>query len=1199
MHIDRNNPSFVLFPVNNNRTAWRPVGLPMIMVVPKKRDYVDFPIPNSSVFDVKILIENTPREALVAGHDHVGLRFPDSELYAKYLSSLELAETIIDLNAVNIYRNGSQINYKQAQDGDLIDYTTSSGIRSQIEFIKGADYYDLSSILIEVETLPTGTYSLLYQANYYERLVSQDPIPEFLCINPNTIAYTTSKLTILHPGDVMQEFYNHTPPPYLTNASKAFDNTVAFYRPFTDVLQDVHDEQGLLERINWVLDAPAQIIPYLSSTLGWDLPYFPKSLDQLRRAVLRRTVEFQNLKGSKRVLTDVFRLFGFEILITNLWWSSDGKRLIRPGEKLPSDYSQQEIQINQKDQIDLCLRDIKLGTNIVYSIPLLYRPQVIEGLDLFKTSQDGGDVTIDAYVVKYDTNPNSAYSKLTDLSNLIESDPENYGETANVIIDQDGFLNPSDIHDLLSGSDIVSYSQILISGSLGQSQKEVLVGVNPPLIKRSLRLVRESNNLAVTLNGYYNESDDLRLFMFATYRRVDIVVPSALAYMQSNKFDVQILTQNDREYADSTTLEFAIEFLFRLKAFHSLLNSFKTRIELSETYAVTDTCIGGGYAQRYDTDIGRQQIPPAIIPNLPNDINDCTKLDPISLGYKDTDILYRKRLLESLPEEFAAWKSLDNIESKNSQLSRLRTPLQAPNRNGCYYTYRGQDRVVGDRQEEKTLEYNPSPNANSQTQAGALTPLFNITSGVFKPVGPDLVGPSTSYGSYNREFTDYRSVFCSLDNVTDYCYKGRVDDEILHKSTISNTESFRSKPCNLSMGSGVYYTYPTDAVVAIYGTHKPYNSKTVATIYTGKSTEYNSKRFSTGIQGSYLNVTYGISSKSTDSSKLGRLYRSYDTPLGQTIHYTNRDGDFQDQRNFLALQKPELNIVKPTMHLPGCVFPKMYALENDYINAGIDARPWDHQYSQACAYPITCGGTNPSYLNCQIELGTDGNEYLVYDQQQYTIEGNGLIPDITSLGSHDITTEHAFNDSDVIHQIYSNNASTNPAVIFQQMCDYDTNCPEGLLSIGSPVFSSHNICGSGTIDYADGYACLAGYLDYPNQDLGRLGLFNEVLEGLGIDLTSVATGTIYLFRLNSGIKSTEEAYRLDCGCLLAGCDSTDTTEPTQQSTICSSSLFVNQDGELDWDTAHLSLNPVMLLNEYIGVGSIQLDGAITSMLETL
>jgi hypothetical protein len=167
------------------------------------------------------------------------------------------------------------------------------------------------------------------------------------------------------------------------------------------------------------------------------------------------------------------------------------------------------------------------------------------------------------------------------------------------------------------------------------------------------------------------------------------------------------------------------------------------------------------------------------------------------------------------------------------------------------------------------------------------------------------------------------------------------------------------------------------------------------------------------------------------------------------------------------------------------------------------------------------------------------------------------------------------------------------------MCDYDTNCPEGLLSIGSPVFSSHNICGSGTIDYADGYACLAGYLDYPNQDLGRLGLFNEVLEGLGVDLTSVATGTTYLFRLNSGIKSTEEAYRLDCGCLLAGCDSTDTIEPTQQSTICSSSLFVNQDGELDWDTAHLSLNPVMLLNESIGVSSIQLDGAITSMLETL
>lgn len=1199
MSIDRNKPSFVLFPVNNNRTAWRPVGLPMIMVVPKKRDFVGFPIPNSGVFDVKILIENTPREALVAGHDHVGLRFPDSELYAKYLSSLDLSESLIDLNAVSIYRNGELIQANNAADGDIIDYTTGTGVRSQLEFITGADYYDLSLFLIEIETLPNGLYNLIYQADYYERVVSSDEVPEFLCINPNSVQNTIHRFPIQHPGAVMQEFYRLTPPPYLTNASKAFDSTVALYRPFTDVLQDVHDEQGLLERINWVLDAPPQIIPYLSSLLGWDLPYFPKSLDQLRRAVLRRTVEFQNLKGSKRALTDVFKLFGFEILITSLWWSSDGKRLIRPGETLPDQYSGQEINIDQKDQVDLCIKDLKLATDIVFNIPLLYRPQVISSIDAFKSLQDGGDVTLDAYVVKYDTSSGSAYSILKDLSELIETEPADYGQTANVIVDSQGFLNPTSIHDMIGGSNVDSYSQILISGSLGQAKDEVSVGVNPPLILTGVSLNRESNNLSVTLNGYYDSRDDYRLFLFATYKRVDVTVPSSLAYMQSNKFDVQVITSNDKEYADSTTLEFAIEFLFRLKAFHSLLNSVKTRIELNETYQVTDLCVGGGYTQRYDTAIGRLQVPPAIIPSLPVDIDDCSKLDPTSLGYKDSDLLYRKRVLESLPDDFSAWKALDDREPIESILSRIMTPSPAPGRDSCKYTYRGQDRILDTRRELRDIEFTPSPNANSSSD-GKLSPITNVVSGVFDPTGPMISGSATSYGSFNREYTDYRDVFCSLDNVNDYCYKGRVDDEVLHQSILDNTEIFRSKPCNLSMGSGSYYTYPTYATVAIYGTSNPdLDGKTQKTVYSGKSLEYNIKHFSSGPQGQYLNASYDIPNLPLDSSKLGRLYRSYDTPFGQTIHYTNRDGDFLNQQNFLALQRPGLDIAKATMHLPGCNFPRMYALENDYSTSSIKAKPWDPRYSTSCGTPSPCGGTEPTYLNAHLELGSDGNEYLIYDNIDFSIEGNGLVADITSLGDHSLVTGHVFNDTDVIHSIYSKDASSNPAVVFEQLCDYDTSCQEGILSINDPLFNSHYQCATDLVDFADGYSCLSGFLNYDGQDLGRSGLYDQVLEDLGLDLTPPSTGTVYLFRLNSGILAQEQAYRLDCGCLVANCDSTDSTSEAELTTICSNSLFVDNDGEMDWDTSHVSLHPVLSLQESVGVSTIQCDGLISSMLETL
>lgn len=1199
MSIDRNKPSFVLFPVNNNRTAWRPVGLPMIMVVPKKRDFVGFPIPNSGVFDVKILIENTPREALVAGHDHIGLRFPDAELYAKYLSSLDLSESLIDLNAVTIYRNGESIAANEAVDGDIIDYTTTTGIRSQIEYVTGADYYDLSLFLIEVETLPNGTYNLIYQANYYERVVSSDEAPEFLCINPNSVQNSIYRFPIQHPGAVMQEFYRLTPPPYLTSASKAFDSTVALYRPFTDILQDVHDEQGLLERVNWVLDAPPQIIPYLSSLLGWDLPYFPKSLDQLRRAVLRRTVEFQNLKGSKRVLTDVFKLFGFEILITSLWWSSDGKRLIRPGEKLPDQYAGQEISIDQKDQIDLCIKDLKLSTNIIFNIPLLYRPQVVSSIDAFKSLQDGGDVTLDAYLVKYDTSAGSAYNLLQDLSELIETEPADYGQSANVVVDSQGFLNPTSIHELLEGADITSYSQVLIRGNLGQATDEVNVGVNPPLIKKSVSLNRESNNLSVTLNGYFDSREDYRLFLFATYKRVDITVPSVLAYMQSNKFDVQVITSNDKEYADSTTLEFAIEFLFRLKAFHSLLNSIKTRIELNETYQVTDMCVGGGYTQRYDTAIGRLQVPPAIIPNLPADIDDCSKLDPTSLGYKDGDLLYRKRVLESLPEEFAAWKSLDDIDPIDSPLSRIMAPNTAPGRESCKYTYRGQDRILEGRQELKSTEYTPSPNANSST-FGKLSPIANAVSGIFKPTGPDISGPDIQYGSFTKEYTDYRDVFCNLDNVTDYCYKGRVDDEFLHKSVQDNSEIFRSKPCNLSMGSGSYYAYPTYSIVAINGTSSPdLEGRTQKTIFSGRSPVYNIKHYSAGIQGHYINTDYNVPHPAVDSSKLARLYRAYDTPAGQTIHYTNRDGDFLNQQNFLALQRPGLDIAKATMHLPGCDFPRMHALESDYIASSLRARPWDTQYSTSCGAPSACGGSEPSYLNAHLELGSDGNEYLIYDDIGYILEGNGLIADIASLGDHSLVTGQAFSDTDVIHSVYSKDASINPAVTFQQLCDYDTSCSEGILDVNDPLFNSHYSCSTHLVDFADGYSCLSGYLNYDGQDLGRSGLYDEVLEGLGLSLTPPSTGTVYLFRLCSGIRSEEQAYRLDCGCLIANCDPTDSTSMPELSTICSNSLFVDNDGEMDWDTAQVSLHPALVLHESTGISTIQCDGLISSMLETI
>ena len=82
-----------------------------------------------------------------------------------------------------------------------------------------------------------------------------------------------------------------------------------------------------------------------------------------------------------------------------------------------------------------------------------------------------------------------------------------------------------------------------------------------------------------------------------------------------------------------------------------------------------------------------------------------------------------------------------------------------------------------------------------------------------------------------------------------------------------------------------------------------------------------------------------------------------------------------------------------------------------------------------------------------------------------------------------------------------------------------------------------------------------------------------------------------LVLLGSGILDGD-GLRLDCGCLLVDCDSTD-----EGNVICSSDAFIDSDGEFDWDCDHLQLDLRLLEEEKIGVCSIQLDATIPSLLE--
>ena len=228
--IDRNNPSFALFPINNNRTAWRPFGLPVILVVPNRRDGNGAPIANSQIFNMKIYIENAPKRAPVAGHDNIGKFFPDAELYTVNIDSLKLAESLVDPSLYTFYdTDGNQITADQATSGDEFEYTTSTGVTDRMTYYADANYYDLSPYLIDFDVLPSDNYNLVYQTEYFTRVISQDGLQQLLCIDVNKISLALYKFKVSHPGEVIEEFERLTPPPYLTNSERSSDTPLGLY----------------------------------------------------------------------------------------------------------------------------------------------------------------------------------------------------------------------------------------------------------------------------------------------------------------------------------------------------------------------------------------------------------------------------------------------------------------------------------------------------------------------------------------------------------------------------------------------------------------------------------------------------------------------------------------------------------------------------------------------------------------------------------------------------------------------------------------------------------------------------------------------------------------------------------------------------------------------------------------------------------
>lgn len=1164
------NVHWQLFPVNGNSTAWKPVSAPSILVVPHVRTVTGLDLEGSGVFNAKVYIEDVPLKALVAGPDHIGIKFPTEEIYSKTLSNKELQDRKIDVRGVIYLRAGEEIDRSLAEEGDEFRYTSSSGITSTILYSPTADYYDLSDIALDIELLPPSKYNLVYYVECHKRIFStQYGQDYFLCIDDDIIPVVL-RFPINHPGDIIGEFSRLTPAVYLTNERRSLDSTIQLYRPFTDAIQDLMDEQSLLKTINWINYIPIEAIQYLSPILGWETPFFPQWLDDLRRALLRKISYLQSVKGSEVALKELYRLFDLEVIISKLWWSADGKILIRPGSKLPTGYQSQEIKVSAACQIDLLYDDWAGPGYGIASIPLMHKPVVIGENAGISGVLRPGNVTIEAYLVNI--TDQSSYNAFKQIASDIRDSISTYGSDEDYFITKSGSIR-SRLHNELSGVNFVGYSQLLLSGKFGEAINQYHSG-DAILSPENVRFDITKNSISFSINQYLDDAN-LRLFAFATYEKEHLDVPSRISNLQSNRFDIRIIVPERLQQFHQSVIDFALEFHKKIRSIHSLLRASILLIDLTENYEATDIVLGADAPDRYDVDFGRLQVPPAIIPNIPSELR-CKYLTDKALGYKQTDILYRKRKYESLLLEYQAYKDLDDRETIETGVSRL-APGGPNGRSSCKYTDLGQDRVYGDRVETDDVIYSPGPNSSLviSGQATNLSPIKSITDGKYDGVGPESTTNRDvhGYASFRRDRTELRSALCQQDGVTDQVFKGRVDDESMYGLSIPNSERYEDRGgCAISFGSGAYWSYPTKSVRIVAGVAKPcIGSRTNRNWYSGKTTADRITGHFTSQTQPYLEAKYTIPLSRKSESYLGKIYRAYDVP-SSTIHFNNRRSILSyDQKQSVALQRPDLNVQKVHSHFPGCRFAFMANVLEDYVSDDWKARPWDPPYSSSCGPKYVCGDAEPSWLNAELMIGTDGDQWLTFDDVPYSIPGNGLNPDIPSFGDHTSTLT-------TVHKIHTAAAVGHPAISFssfEHVGHYDASVSDALFNTARP-------CGTAMTDVIDGYPASQGETGY------------VPIEARDFFISDVIHPPTARFLFGDGILDGTMGLRFGCGCSdLVDC------EPTMPvgSSICGMDLYRDEDGLLDSDGDKVSLSAFATSVDHIGL-PFKFDGSIGSFMES-
>jgi hypothetical protein len=361
------------------------------------------------------------------------------------------------------------------------------------------------------------------------------------------------------------------------------------------------------------------------------------------------------------------------------------------------------------------------------------------------------------------------------------------------------------------------------------------------------------------------------------------------------------------------------------------------------------------------------------------------------------------------------------------------------------------------------------------------------------------------------------------------------------------------------MGTGCYYAFPVVTKMTV-------PNPTIK--FSGKAPKGGKTYYREGKMANAFNIN--------DIGLLNRKINALKNASEETIHFHDGLTNLQpSQQANQAIQRPSLNIEKPNMHFPGCRFPTMGNLKEDYTTSSIKARPWDDNYN--CGEPFGSCTHSSINLNAKIVTLTDGNEMLSFDEYDYSVAGNGKDMDIVDIGYAQNT-----GNMDTVHKI---NIAQNSSIYvqFDSINVYSLDQSVGV--VDQKIFGSAESAGGGYNDILDGNPAVTGSFQYVKSFTD---VYDEVLVGLGRPVEGFLSIELY-YHCNTGILDGSKGYRLDGGTLAVNGAS------FAESAYSSMSKYLDSYGEYDYSSDRVNTSVRLALVEKIGAALLFLDGQLDNL----